>query len=358
MFLIKVLLPLPKNRMDSYSFIFNKGFTYMNIATPFDSRVTKHPSFLKNIPWTESPFFEELLEASEYDAQTKEKIRFFSENGYLIINPEIPQFNTYAADIISSLKPIQSKMGSRVQDGWNHCETIRTLASNQTILKWLQILFQRNPIPFQTLNFCKGTEQRTHSDLIHFSSVPQKFMAGVWFALEDVDARNGALHYYPGSHKLPFYDLHDIGMSRSNFRNINNQYAQYEEFVHNLMIKGGFEKRTVEIKKGSALIWAANLFHGGNPIIDKERTRHTQVTHYYFEGCKFFIPLFSDIFQENIAWKKITDVRTGKVIDFVYNDTKVSLPFNARMRFSMEQLQKNFPSFKNGLSKIKKLITK
>ena len=38
------------------------------------------------------------------------------------------------------------------------------------------------------------------------------------------------------------------------------------------------------IRKGEALIWASNLLHGGMPHVDKDRTRHSEVTHYLFEG--------------------------------------------------------------------------
>ncbi len=43
--------------------------------------------------------------------------------------------------------------------------------------------------------------------MVHFNSIPQRFMCGVWVAMEDIAPDNGPLHYYPGSHKLPFYDM-------------------------------------------------------------------------------------------------------------------------------------------------------
>src|SRR5215207_9806689 len=75
----------------------------------------------------------------------------------------------------------------------------------------LQELYQRKPLPFQTLNFPVGTEQQPHSDTIHFNSIPAGFMCGVWIALEDMDENNGTLIFYPQSHKLPEATMRDAG---------------------------------------------------------------------------------------------------------------------------------------------------
>ena len=47
------------------------------------------------------------------------------------------------------------------------------------------------------------------------------------------------------------------------------------------------------LKKGQCLVWSANLLHGGSPHRDKGRTRHSQVTHYYFDDCQYYSPLSS-----------------------------------------------------------------
>ena len=313
---------------------------------------------LDNIPWVESPFFEELLEKSPYDDKIKAQIRFFSENGYLVINPEIENFDTISSHIIQSLSEQQRLYGSRVQDAWRYQENVRKLACHPTILEWLKILYRRTPVPFQTLNFSKGTEQATHSDLIHFSCVPARFMAGVWFALEDVDKNNGALHYYPGSHKLPVFDLHDIGLSKSTLKNRDQQYKLYEQFVRKLMEKSGFQKETIEIKKGSCLIWSANLFHGGDPIVDKTRTRHTQVTHYNFDECRYYNPLYSDVYLGDIAWKQLVNICDGKIIPHTYNKKTIPLPLKIRARYTLENfLQKN-PLGRDIFTKAKKFLTR
>jgi len=320
--------------------------------------LTRNELFLKNIPWTESPFFEELLNESSFSTSTKKKVKFFADNGYLIIDPEIKNFSSLADEIISSLRPEQLKHGSRVQDAWRYLPSVKTLACHPEVLNWLRILYQREPVPFQTLNFSKGTEQATHSDIVHFSSVPQRFMAGVWFALEDVDQDNGALHYYPGSHKLPVFDLHDIGLSKSTLSNRDLQYKEYESFVKVLMEKKGYKKETIQIKKGSYLIWSANLFHGGDPIKDKSRTRHSLVTHCYFDQCRYYNPLYSDVAMGNIAWKEVTDIQSGKKISHYYNGKKVSLPMKTKARYLIENFMRKNRLGREIFANIKRALTR
>lgn len=75
---------------------------------------------------------------------------------------------------------------SRLQDAWEFHADAKALAVHASILRILKLFYQRDPIPFQTLNVALGTEQSTHSDAVHFHSVPHRFMCGVWVALEDI----------------------------------------------------------------------------------------------------------------------------------------------------------------------------
>ncbi|MEI9933849.1 MAG: hypothetical protein WDM71_03160 [Ferruginibacter sp.] len=44
-------------------------------------------------------------------------------------------------------------------------------------------------------------------------------------------------------------------------------YAKdYETFIEKLIPAIGIEKQTLNIKKGQAIIWSANLLHGGEKI--------------------------------------------------------------------------------------------
>lgn len=173
---------------------------------------------------------------------------------------------------------------ARVQDLWRKSDAVRELAANPKVLALLSALYERQCFPFQTLNFPVGTQQNTHSDTYHFNSFPQRFMCGLWVALEEIDEENGPLHYYRGSQKLPVYSPTDIG---------SGDYGDYEQFVADRMVEGGYAKELGTLKRGEAILWSANLFHGGDPIRDPTRSRTSQVTHYYFDDCLYYTPLGS-----------------------------------------------------------------
>jgi hypothetical protein len=220
-----------------------------------------------------------------------EAVAHFNRAGYVIFDPGFPEewLDRAIADMATHpdmLKPRHH--GSRVMDGWRSSRAVRSIALFPRVLRTLRQIYGREPKPFQTLNFPVGTEQRPHSDVIHFASDPPSYMCGVWLALEDVDESNGALVYYPGSHMLPEVMMEDVAPGPG------PQYAEmYEDYIQNMLAEKQLKPERGILKKGQALIWASNLIHGGGPHTDKSRTRHSQVTHYYFEGCQYYQPLSS-----------------------------------------------------------------
>lgn len=175
------------------------------------------------------------------------------------------------------------RYSTRVQDAWHVVEQVKQLALNQQILAKLEELYHAKPLPFQTLNFSVGTEQATHSDTIHFNCYPPGFMAGVWIAFEDMDEENGPLMYYPGSHQLKEFTMQDFGLKPQ-----SDQYIHYENKMREIVKENQLRLAYGMIKKGQALIWSSNLLHGGSSIKNKERTRHSQVVHYFFSGSEYY----------------------------------------------------------------------
>ena len=288
------------------------------------------------VPWFESPFFEREVESAGLAPAAAERVCRFARDGYVLFRPDIPEFDRLADEIVQSLEPEHAVAGPRIMDAWRYQPAVRRLAAHPAILQALEELYRRPAFPFQTLNFREGSQQRTHSDVVHFNSMPPRFMAGVWFALEDVGPDNGPLHYYAGSHRLPVYELHDIGLAGHKLSDRTARYAGYEEFVARMVDIHGLEKEVVTAKRGEALIWAANLFHGGEPIRRAGSTRYTQVTHYYFRGCRYYNPLYSEPPLGRYAWKRVIDVRTDQPVPHEYDGQRVGLPIRQRARYMVE----------------------
>src|SRR3546814_9022792 len=65
-------------------------------------------------------------------------------------------------------------------------------------------------------------------------------------------------------------------------------------------------------RKGQALIWCANLLHGGSVQTEPRLTRWSQVTHYYFEDCVYYTPAFSDEVIGQLQLRSIRAISDGK----------------------------------------------
>lgn len=268
------------------------------------------PSFqnpLPGVPDIESPFFEAIFAGKQLDPETRSLVQQIRDQGYAVLRFPEDEFDRLASDLIRDVNK------DRVQDAWQTNALVRRIATHPRILQILEAMYGRRPIPFQTLNFNTGTEQTTHSDIVHFSSMPERFMCGVWVALEDMDEDNGPLRYYPGTHKWPSFGNENIGALIANMEHLDN-YPAYERLWQQLIDQSGIAPQTLTGKRGTTLIWAANLLHGGSPKRDRNRTRHSQVTHYYFDNCAYYTPLNSDIPYGHVFYRHITDITTGQIV--------------------------------------------
>jgi Phytanoyl-CoA dioxygenase (PhyH) len=213
--------------------------------------------------------------------------------------------------------------GMRLQDAHRFDEDVARIATNQTIIDLLSQIYGRRAFPFQTLNFPVSTQQATHSDSTHFSSIPERFMCGVWVAMEDTDDDNGALEYFPGSHKLPIYGNEHLAVCSVEQENPRGHYHMYEGLWAALTEVHGLKTEKFYAKRGDALIWAANLYHGGGKQRDINRTRWSQVTHYYFENCAYYTPLLSDVAYGHVRYRRLTDLRTKQPIANMYAGRRI-----------------------------------
>jgi hypothetical protein len=289
------------------------------------------PNPLPGVPKVESPFFAGLFDESDSRYQIAKSLH---EDGYAIIDFPDPDFDALAERIKQNLHGhypwpswYEHGTGMRIQDAWKSNEDVRSLAANRQVTDLLEHLYGRKAYAFQSLNFPVGTEQHFHTDSVHFSVRPERFMCGVWVALEDIGEDQGPLLYYPGSHRWPIYTHEHIGHT---YR-LGGVYDQstFEPMWERLVEALDAKPKVFHAKKGQALIWAANLLHGGMPHLDRQKTRWSQVTHYYFDDCVYYTPLMSNEAAGEMYFRQPVDIGTGIAHENSYNGIKLDSGYMA-----------------------------
>jgi hypothetical protein len=301
------------------------------------SSTTNYARLLPGVPHVESPFFSRIVEQLALDDATRRIAFDLYLKGYAVIDFPDPEIDLLAETIKRELHDQydwdmwrqhghQAGVSLRSWDAWKQLQSVRRIASNPGIIDLLSTLYGRRAWPFQTLNFPVGTQQHFHTDAVHFNSSPERFMCGVWVALEDITADNGPLFYYPGSHRWPIYANEHIACCVSDLPQKPGQTV-YEEMWRGLVEVNQAKPEVFLCKKGQALIWSANLLHGGSIQHDKNRTRWSQVTHYFFDDCAYYTPMWSDPFNGLVYFRKPVNVASGEVMSSHYLGHKLSSHF-------------------------------
>jgi len=274
------------------------------------------------LPLIESPLFP-MLKASQGLTQEEEEIaNSLYEKGYAVFDFPDAELDARIERIKRNLAPrygidfddpqSNKTLGQRrIQDAWSFDEDVRAIASNEAVLDLLSKLYGRRAFPFQTLNFPVGTQQDAHSDSVHFSSLPERFMCGVWLAMEDVGPDAGPLFYHPGSHRWPIMSNALIGR-RGYGGDLSSAQDPYGSAWRALCEAYGTQEETFLAQKGQALIWCANLLHGGSHQSDPRLTRWSQVTHYYFDDCIYYTPAFSDEALGQLQLRDLVAISDGQ----------------------------------------------
>ncbi len=262
----------------------------------------KEPS----VPWAESDQIEPYLAAVGASEAERRFVSDLHRDGAAVIDLG-PQGVALCDQVIAQTERYFAKGARRAQDAWRRSPAVRALSTLPIVESRLRLAYGRQPFAFQTLNFLVGSEQRAHSDAVHFHSEPQRFMCGVWFALEDVDPDAGPLFYHPGSHRRPVLSMAEAGVVER--APTVQDYERFYEPAFARQLDG--EPRLALLKKGQALVWTANLAHGGMPIEREGATRRSLVAHYFFENCLYYTPRFSHREQGRLHLRLPSSLRTG-----------------------------------------------
>jgi len=217
------------------------------------------------------------------------KKELFDTNGFLVLETffsevQIDRINTEIDKIVAGGK---KKFAHRhkLMFAIDESNYLMEIGKDPELQRILNALLGDRAILFQSINFDYGSEQATHSDSIHMTTYPLGGLIAIWIALEDIGEDQGPLHYYPGSHQLPYYLNRDYLNEGTDWKLGDKGYKAYEEMTAGKIKDSGIERVNFMAKKGDVLIWHANLFHGGSLQTNKTKTRKSMVMHYFAQHC-------------------------------------------------------------------------
>ena len=219
------------------------------------------------------------------DESVKSKLLPWSSEGYVVLDAffseqEVDAFNKEVVDLLEK-KKVKFRYQNKIMFAIRDSVLLRNAGDHKKLLNILNVLLGKKVNLFQSINFLTGSQQHTHSDSIHMSTFPYGNLIAIWIALEDITADCGPLHYYPGSHKLPYMMNGSYGNAGTNHRLGKKNYADYTQHIQSVITKNNLTKKIFLAKKGDVFIWHANLLHGGEKVTNSKSSRKSMVFHYY-----------------------------------------------------------------------------
>lgn len=215
----------------------------------------------------------------------RQSLLSWSEKGYLILDrcfteAEADSIQQEIAGLVASQR-LRPTPDNKLLFANRISARIRQVTRDPRLTDLAGFILDREVVPFQTINFLYGSNQRAHSDSIHMTTYPLGYLVAVWIALEDIHPDSGPLFYYPGSHRLPYLLNENFNSGSTNLRLGRKGYPDYEDRIEAVIREKQLEKAVFLARKGDALVWHANLIHGGMPVINPALTRRSMVIHYF-----------------------------------------------------------------------------
>ena len=239
--------------------------------------------------WLDKGNSKDLVAAKEkfnsFSSDIQQQLLSWSDNGYIILNnffdDEITLFVNKEIEKLVEKQKLHFTHDNKLMFANRISSLIKKITHEKKLTDILDLILDKEVVPFQTINFVQGSNQRAHSDSIHMTTYPLGYLIAVWIALEDTNPDNGPLFYYPGSHRLPYLLNNDFNEGTTLLTLGKKDYGDYEDRIEGLIREKELKKEVFLAKKGDILIWHANLIHGGLPVRDPGLTRKSMVIHYY-----------------------------------------------------------------------------
>ena len=269
------------------------------------------------------------------DPALRQDIRTFIDNGYVILRGAVstPKIDAYLEEYWASANTPESlqidapdgrqsfsqakslEPGSRVLDTGMLLPNGKELSFALEISAFLETIFEEKSLAFQTLHFEVGSTQDIHQDtaFVVVKQEPLKLIAS-WIALEDIEPGSGELIYYPGGHRIKEYSYAN-GTSKHWYAERDGHEALQGHYRHlrDEVARLNLALARFAPKKGDALLWHAELPHGGGEITVAGRSRRSLVTHY----CPISLePVYWDFIPAD--WREKVEARGGNAFTSYY----------------------------------------
>jgi Phytanoyl-CoA dioxygenase (PhyH) len=248
------------------------------------------------------------LETGRITERQAELLRFWRANGYVILRGAASDELTAraAADLDRAYAggfpnilfechsvsperipwhPAVQEQPAKALDIHHFSPATRDLIFCPAVTEFLDLVFESHAFASQTLGFLRGSAQEGHQDSAYVPYTIGRGFAASWIALEDVTLGAGELFYYPGSHR--FEDFLYAGAYKSVHEatrvtgqaGLGAEVAAHVASLEQRATAQGLARLPFAARRGDALIWHADLVHGGNPV-SRDITRKSVVTHY------------------------------------------------------------------------------
>lgn len=276
-----------KHNKHLYPYFEIKKSVYSSISSK-DFRGKKGKS-----PWLDNVLSEKDIQSHPsfgiFPKEIETQLLQWNKNGSIIWNnfldeETVDSINKEIDELLDAKKVGFNYTDKKIFNAYRASYTIRKVIKDKRLLQLFSFILEKKVIPFQCINFIKGSEQHAHSDSIHMSTFPKGNMIAAWFALEDIGPEQGPISYYEGSHLLPYLTNADYDNSSNTFMTDGHANKKYEQKTAQLIEANHLQKKILLAKKGDLFIWHANLIHGGEAQLNKERTRKSMVAHYFAQG--------------------------------------------------------------------------
>ena len=165
----------------------------------------------------------------------------------------------------------------KLNDAYLESKLTRDLCLDDRLASVLRELSQGPVSICNSLHFERGSEQPLHFDTYYMPPPHGGRLIVTSICLEDVHPDAGPVAYVPGSHALPPFFNND------GTRHVRDtiEHSLATDHVNELIAQHNLAQEFFLGRRGDVLIWHEQLYHGGSPIVDRDRTRRSLVTHYW-----------------------------------------------------------------------------